>query len=371
MILRPSAGERWGPGACPASPTMEALFPEADSVESREGTAAHHYGASMLQGEIVTVGDLAPNGVPIDQDMIDGGNMLVNEVNRILALCSPSVNIYVEQHLTMHGLIHPKNEGTPDVQIVDYIRHAIYNIDYKYGHRYVEVFRNWQFVDYTAGAVEAICLDKQEFIGWHVENIVVQPRFYAANPVRRHVYLGWQMWALFEELAHAAELAMSPNPPTKTGPYCRDCNACFACPAKAALDGELMEYSGQCTPHDITPDAAGRELRELTFAIERLTARHTALSAYVEAQVRAGVNVPWWAMDHSEGSEEWAQSVDEVIALGDAFGKDFRKPVAVITPTQAKKLGVDGGVISAYSRRKAGKGKLKLVDSSTPAKAFS
>ena len=81
-FLAPSSAGIWGPGGCPASPTVEAQYPEQeDSEKAREGTAAHWVASERLGGRSVAVGELAPNGVVVDQDMIDGTDAYVADID--------------------------------------------------------------------------------------------------------------------------------------------------------------------------------------------------------------------------------------------------------------------------------------------------
>ena len=82
--LRPSGAERWG--NCAGSHSLEALYPEEDGPEAREGTAAHYFATEALQGRVHAVGTLAPNGHPIDVDMVEHGQMLIDDVTAELRL---------------------------------------------------------------------------------------------------------------------------------------------------------------------------------------------------------------------------------------------------------------------------------------------
>lgn len=66
--LAPSSAEKWV--HCGRSPSMEAAYPQEDTDETREGTAAHWVLAQTLNGHTVAVGDMDPDGTPVDRDMI-------------------------------------------------------------------------------------------------------------------------------------------------------------------------------------------------------------------------------------------------------------------------------------------------------------
>lgn len=66
--LPPSSAARWV--QCGRSPSLEAAFPQEDTDATREGTAAHWVLSELLGDRMVEVGQLDPNGTPVDRDMI-------------------------------------------------------------------------------------------------------------------------------------------------------------------------------------------------------------------------------------------------------------------------------------------------------------
>lgn len=66
--LPPSSAARWV--QCGRSPSLEAAFPQEDTDATREGTAAHWVLAEVLAGRRPEVGQLDPDGTPVDRDMI-------------------------------------------------------------------------------------------------------------------------------------------------------------------------------------------------------------------------------------------------------------------------------------------------------------
>ncbi|MHB8283492.1 MAG: DUF2800 domain-containing protein [Caulobacteraceae bacterium] len=362
MILRPSAAPRWG--VCPGSVALEALYPEdTESPAAREGTAAHWYTTEAIQQRYHGIGTLAPNGVPLDADMIEGGNLFAAEVLTTQAQASPLARLHVEQKFQC-GLVHDQCEGTPDVVLIDGDNHRLWVWDYKYGHRYVDPWENRQLTCYAAGVLEAYKYDEADVCGWDCRLVIVQPRnFHSADPVREWRTLGWKLWAAIGKLSDAAHQAAQPDAPTLTGPQCQDCQGRWACDALARVGSYAMDLAGQNAPVELGGAALGRELALVASAIKRLEARQTGLEAVVESELRNGRRVPGWAMGAGQSREKWTQPVTDVLALGELFGKDLRKPLDAITPTQARKLlGVDGSVIDAYASRPPGAAKLVADD---------
>ena len=66
--LPPSSAACWV--QCGRSVSLCEQFPQEDTDATREGTAAHWVLSERLQGREVRVGQLDPDGTPVDRDMI-------------------------------------------------------------------------------------------------------------------------------------------------------------------------------------------------------------------------------------------------------------------------------------------------------------
>ena len=378
MTLRPSNAIRWA--NCAGSFQLESFFPDEESAEAREGTAGHFFATEYLKGLEYPVGYITPNGVPIDADMIEAGHVLISDVMRVFAPRQHSARLYVERMVYPHGLINPLCEGTPDVVMIDYHGRYIHIWDFKYGHKYVEVWGMLQCLLYLAGVVEGIELTAEDLASWTVIITVVQPRYYAAPPVRHWQPRPAEIQQWFTWLEQRAEAALQPNAPCQTGPWCTNCKARHSCEALAKAGGVAVEMSGQSLPLVMDAAQVSRQLRSTEDALERLEALLTGLAAFAENEIRQGRRVPGYELRPSSNKEDWTQPVPEIIAMGDSFGVDLRKPVDAVTPTQARKkgldtaatkAGLDGGVTPLYAKRKPGALKLSRVDPNAAAKAFS
>jgi hypothetical protein len=364
-ILRPSGADIRQ--HCAGSFALQLLYPEdAESPKAREGTAAHFYATEAVLGRVHPVGTLAPNGHPIDAEMIEGGTVFVEDIvacqTALASVTSPGPPwaFGVETKLTMHERIHPDCEGTPDAYLLDLHARALYVWDYKYGHGYVDPYRNAQLLEYCAGVFEAYELTDEDVAPLLVSIRIVQPRNYdEAGPVRRWDTTGEEVLRELARLRAAEHAAKRPGAPTQTGDHCRYCDALHACRAAQAVGMLGVDLSGSSIPRDLPPAAAGLFLRKLTAASQRLEALRDALTEQVSSQVRNGAPDTGFAIEAAPGREFWDVDLPTLLATGDAMGVDLRKKPEAITPAQARKAGLDASVTTVYAKRKTA---MKLVE---------
>lgn len=333
---------------------MEALYPEdEDSEAAREGTAAHFVASEMIHGRTPAVGTTAPNGVAVTVEMIECAQDFARDVMDTLAAASPGSTVHIEE--TIPARVNPRNWGTPDAVVVDWKRKIIYIWDYKFGHRYVDIFENWQLLNYLFLKLHVSGVSVLEWQDWTAMLTICQPRNYHPNgPMREWRVTGAKLEPYWSDLRGALAAADVDDAPLKTGEWCRDCNGRHACPAlqRAAMSAVDLSLQGQ--PVDLPNDALGLELVIIREAMKRLGARATGLEEQALFALRNGKSVPHWRNDYSSGRERWKAPVAEVIALGDLLGVDVRAPVAALTPKQAAKKGIDRAVIEAYSETPRG-----------------
>lgn len=375
--LAPSRASRWGPGACPGSAAMERLYPEDEESEAaRQGTAAHWYVSCVLQDGIgPDVGALAPNGHPIDAEMIDCAQGLLVDVRDTLAAAMPQyggelpAEIRIEQRVTMGHAIHGDCWGTPDVYLLDTPGKALHLWDYKYGHRYVDAYMNWQLLCYAAGVLETHGVT--DYADWRITLTVAQPRNYAPEgPMREWFLNGHELRGHVESLRVAAIAASAPEPELRTGAHCRDCLAAHACPALQRVAMAAVDISYRQGAIDMPAAAVGLELKILVAAAARLKARMDALEEHAIGLVRKGDQVPHWTMGRTQPRMRWKLPAPDVVSMGRLFGHDLAKPLEPITPPQAIKAGIDAAVIGEYAETPMGSLKLVPFEDSTARRAF-
>lgn len=353
-FLPPSGASAWS--KCAQWPKMNEMFPQDDSPASIEGTAAHWVGWEMLAGKTPAEGSSTPKGVIVSGEMLDGAELLCETISKRV---KPGLIPHVEEHVSIPS-VHPDCFGTPDVWAFDFSEMRLDIIDYKFGHRFVDEYFNPQGILYTLGVVEKI---KPSLIGspeyLTVNFTIVQPRCYhQESPVRTHTFKFSEITDHERKLAVAAILAYAENPTATTNRACGDCPGRHACSALQEAAYSVAEYSNDRQPHNLTPAAAALELHMLERAHEILEARVDGLRELTLANLKAGAPIPYYRIGEGRPRQQWNIPISQVITIGQMFGKDLAKP-GVITPSQAKKLGLDEDVVSGYSFTP--NGSLKLV----------
>lgn len=356
-FLPPSGASAWK--QCAAWPAMNALYPKDDTPESLEGNAAHWVAWELLAGHRPVEGNIDPAGIVITNEMIQGGELLVDTIFNTVPLDS---HLNVEKPVAIKR-IHDSCYGTPDVWFYDKERFILYVWDYKFGHRFVDEFENDQGVCYVEGIIAELSIklgipegQLDQLIT--VEFTIIQPRcFHKGAPVRTWKVRADTLRGQVNQLANAATLTFDPVPTATTNTECTDCPGSHACAALQEAAYSDSEYAVTSQPVELTPQAAALELRIMERSLERLQARVEGLRENVAAYIKQGHRVPFWCVEQGYGRDQWNVPNEQVFGIGELYGVDLsqRKP---LTPKQAAKLGIDETVIKQYSTTPLGKIKL-------------
>ena len=330
---------------CPGSLQLAEQFADLPESESAaEGTAAHWVVTQFVDGNVIGAGTIAPNGVVVDDEMIDGAWLFQESMD------GPGMT---ETALRIPR-IHPTEcWGTPDYLRIVEGRPAILKLsDYKYGRLLIEVWENWQLIAYALGALDTFGLRDTEVI---CELTIVQPRcFHRDGPVRTWKVPATDLRALANRAEHAVAEALSDHATTRVGRECLFCPARHACKTLQATAFTIMDFDGLPERVDMDVDSMALELRMIHDARDRLKARATGLEAQIEGLLRAGRPVPFFKMENGRPSTKWIAPPDTIAMLGDMCGVNLRKPVAVLTPRQARLAGLADTASAAYSQQVPG-----------------
>lgn len=341
---------------------MEGAIPKEETDESREGTAAHWVAQQLLQhGVLVAEGSPAPNGWLVDAEMIEGAALYVGFLYAKLGR-APG---WIEQR-TDGGGIHERCWGTPDAAAWD--GGTLHVFDYKYGHRFVEVFENEQLLCYAADLLNPVADDSLLWVEFHV----LQPRsFHRDGPTRSWLVRATDLRAYFNRLRGCAEDALRSSALTVASPVaCRDCTARFRCTASMTAAIDSAGASGSPVPFDLSHAQAGRFLAYLRASKAQVEAMESGLEEQLSKAIKRGEFVPGWQLEESQSRERWLLPSDAVLEMGRAFGKNLSAKAVAVTPPQARKMGIDDSVISAYCERPRGAMNLVPIDFTRTKKVF-
>jgi hypothetical protein len=364
-ILAPSSAHLRA--ACPGSRKLCALNPETEpSQDSLDGTAAHWAAQELFYGRAIDEGLIAPNGVMLTEEMVDAAQMFYDDVAATLARY-PGARLHVEERVSIAS-IHAECWGTPDLWA--YVPGTLLVWDFKYGHRFVEVYENEQLLEYVAGILDSLqingLLDQQT----RVIMRIVQPRCYVGGaPVREWAVTASELRPHFNQLRASEAAAMQDDAPTVVNQHCRDCRGRHQCEALQRAGYAGMDEARSNVPFDLPPAALGVELQYLDRTLKALEARRTGLAEQALAIIKRGQAVPFYSIEQSTGRERWTLPDAEVITMGDLMGVSLSKP-KLITPKQAVKAGMDEATVKALSETPRGELKLVYDDGSKARRIF-
>lgn len=360
LKLPASSAGIWGPDGCSANPIMEADYGEAvaQSEKQREGDAAHFVVTDTFRsGTTPKVGTLAPNNAVITQEMVECSTDIIRDITDTLTKGAVSQNalFYVEYSFNPKLNIHPDNVGRGDGVIIDAERFVVYIWEYKYGHRFVSEYQNWQIINCAVGVMENLGVPMSSWPQWRFVGTVAQPRNYHPDgPLREWHFSGEELVGFATDLRASAVLAYAERPIATTGEHCRDCAGRHACGVLQTAAMGLVDLSLEAAPQEMTPAALGLFLATVRDAQKRLGSLADGLEEQAMFKVRSGVDVPHWKGDYSQGREKWNVPAEQVVALGKNYGVDLAKEPQTLTPHQARKAGIPDDMVKVFAERPRG-----------------
>lgn len=359
-FLAPSNAHVWR--LCSLNPTMVRKYPKPDDEKTREGDAAHWVNHTLMHtGVMLPIGTQTPSGATVTKKMQDGA-----EVWRHAIGDTAGRTLYYESHVR-GGSIHPtENDGTPDCwEFTPGSPPMITVFDYKFGHRLVDAFENWQGINYLSLIMDHLGVHSgphDQMIAARI--VIVQPRGYHSEGVIRE----WRIPQLsdlrgsFNGLRMAAAKAIDIGFSKIVGTvneHCGDCPGRHACQSlqRNVLAGADIVASS--LPLELPTEALGHELRTVRRLIKLAEARETGLEEQARAQMLMGQRVPFSMMKESAPRERWKLPPEQIVTIGAAFGVNLAKQ-EVLTPAQAREAGVPAELIDSLCERP--RGEMKVVE---------
>jgi len=357
---------------CEAAPLLTSRYPEPDDDSTRAGSASHWAGAELFAGRYPRAGSLAPNGVILDQDMIDGAEMWYESVMATLSAFPNeplASNLLIESPVVNDALHPTHNGGTPDSlawRLGPAPLRYLFIDDYKYGHAVVEAFENWQMINYAALELRRVGANGLDDQNIYVQMRVIQPRApHRDGPVRTWTVKASDLRPYFNRLAQKYAAATGADPQARPGEWCKTqyCSAARGCVALQRAASYVTQQAHAAQTYDTAPADAAIELRQLEEAAAIISARRDAVQEHVGALLRQGIPVPGYYLEAGRGSERIRAGEEAAfVAAAELYGVDVRKPLATITPLQARGKGVPQEITDLFSERRPGEMKVTRDD---------
>lgn len=357
-ILAPSSAAIWGkPDGCTGHVLMAQAYPDIEGPEAIEGNSFHSLVAFMLLSN--SVGENIQAKLDYDwhsEEMIEAAKLCRDDV---LAIKEKHQRGFPEVAPVHCGIektvvapqIHELSFGTLDYYLYNHVARDLFIWDFKYGYGLIEVFENWQMINYAAALFDEFKINGIDDQNLTVHFRLVQPRaFHQDGPIRTWSIRGSDLRAYFNILATNAAIAVSDKAETQSGTHCRNCSARHACKTALEAGMNLYETADRPTPINLSAEELSTQFSLVVRARKQLEYLESGFEAEIMARVRNGKNIPGYRIEMGKGREQWARPVSEIKALGELMGIALDTET-VISPYQARKRGIDSAVVDAYAER--------------------
>ena len=358
---------------CPGSRKLCKQFPgivlDGTREAAIEGETGHWVAARTARGELTPLGTICPTtSLPVTEEMIEGAELWAETIG------TPQ---HIEERLPPSEEFGPNCWGTPDSWKFGPetwpagLMYTLRVSDYKFGHRYVDVFENWQLVCYACLIIDGVLrLNGLQDQAVKCVFDIVQPRnFTPEGPVRTWSCMASDLRPLRNRIKAAIAASEKDDAPCVVGYECRDCSARAHCGTLQRAAMSAIEESTKITPLVLKPEALGLELRMLERAGMLIKARAAGLREVAMETITSGVMVPGFRTETGLGRQRWKVPMPQVVALEAVIGKKLTEPKAV-TPKQAIKLGVPEEVVAMFSETPNGETRLVEDDSTLTRRIF-
>lgn len=281
------------------------------------------------------------HALPVDEDMVHGVQIMVDEVNRVMdTLFRPK--LYTERYLDGTWL-DPRLGGTADVTAVEDFG-WIHLFDYKNGFIVVDV-RDPQMKNYATFLMH----EHPECEGVVVH--LVQPNAPHEDGVIREVTYTRDELKLFEiTLKAAADATSMPNAPRRAGHWCQWCQAKTRCPEFDELIQNEAQMDFAEDPHGeinnmhvvAGVDSVALAQKAKWISLFDQWAREIEgelLRRLLEGDV---ILKQWYKLVQKRTHRKWMASDSRVVAAITLHGveeSDLFKPPELKSPAQVEKLG--------------------------------
>lgn len=359
MRFRPSKSPFWSKCAAYVSFTKD--VPKKPNDAAREGTATMSVIEGVLKGDSSTAidyeGETHRNGWLITKDMCDDAQDFIDWVRAFGGQIECEQFVVADTSPDIAGTLDTRtliNATTPGISGILHV------IDFKYGHRPVEVKHNPQLVIYGYGEAKRI--------GWtgDIKTWIYQPRCVHRHGVARsHLYTGEQIAYEFEKLRNMAIEGAKPNPTATPGKHCRDCEVASKCVALTETTYDFIDVVQSRDLHDMTPQQLSQELKLIDTVEATIKARFDAVKTEAQERIK-NENIPGWGMSQKYGHCKF--SADPITILMKTGVDPWDKKLA--SPAEVERRGANKEIMKTLTTQPKTGMKLHRIDGDDIAAMF-
>jgi len=326
-LLGASSAYRWL--NCPGSFRLSQTAPHRpSSIYAATGTLAHEFiesaaklgdCTSVIQGELGRVFSRDGHEITVDQDFIDGVNVMLRYLFDSGALLADWMKVEFRVDLAPYFLDQSPVPvfGTVDAAAHTWDTETLEIVDYKNGAGItVSAVENPQLMFYGAGVLAHLPAAQRDRVK-RVKLTIVQPHAQGVSPIR-----SWEidvvdllMW-VDDVLVPGVEACAQPDAPLVPGSWCRFCPVSHACPKLMADALEMAKAEFD----DYQPPGDTDELARALDAAERAELWITRIREFAIDQLEHQVRIPGWGLVPTRPTRKWLAPDTDIATRLQALG---------------------------------------------------
>lgn len=324
MKLQASKAHLWAHlNGCTGHVGLYQKVREFDTTLTDEGRVAHELAAMCISNPAIPFSDIDPK---FTKEMWDGAQLYSDVIYDDL---SETMTLQVEKSIRCEA-IH--DDLKPIIDSFSYSDDTLYVYEYKFGRNPVEVHNNSQLMLGVIAVMKHLNIKPNK-----IEIIVVQPRaFHSDGPVRRASLTPDQLNEFFA-IARTKAQEYHSNPTCRTGVHCNGCNAKLRCTARLESTLSCVDYVEAPREMEFEPMELGEHYKLLKRISKQIEKDLKSIEEELTYLTREGKHTGF-TLAPSVLPLKWNLDTETITMMGDTLGVNLRKPVDVITPTQAKQL---------------------------------
>ena len=315
---------------CPGSVNLCAQYPNVETVFAAEGTALHEaidlIFRGMMRDEREVIG-LKFNGVTLTEDLFDAAIAPALAMWDALDEELGGIHFFTEKRVIFPDI--KSAFGTVDIVGTSKDRSVVW--DWKFGRGVaVSAVENEQLMYYAFAAAHTAPTEQLFERDKPIELFICQPLISNGERFTRWTTSWAQLEVFALELRHAVERSQEPDPPFKTGSWCRFCNAKTGCPAYRGMVDQVATLSPAQMQSEIE--------RWLPYA-DMMIEWGQAVKDTAHRHLEEGGSIDGWKLVQKRATRKWTDEDKAEAFLAEAgVPPDVRAVKNVISPAEAEKV---------------------------------